>query len=103
MPRRSWNLVLPKLGKPAFICRRRHLPFFVARVREGVPRSPCALVSARPHPQAVAQDRLFRAVERVAAFGLVLGLVMGSSEVHAAPSAAPPQPRPGKPPCRRSL
>src|ERR1700694_5585704 len=36
----------------------------------------------------------FRAVERVAAFGLVLGLVMGSSEVHAAPSAAPPQPRP---------
>src|SRR5258707_9275802 len=35
----------------------RHLPFFVARVREGVPRSPCALVSARPHPQAVAQDR----------------------------------------------
>src|SRR5467141_4280109 len=38
----------------------------------------------------------FRAVERVAAFGLVLGLVMGSSEVHAAPSAAPPQPRPGK-------
>src|SRR5712664_4908758 len=35
---------------------------------------------------------VFRAVERVAAF-LVLGLVMGSSEVHAAPSAAPPQPR----------
>ena len=26
---------------------------------------------------------VFRAVERVAAFGLVLGLVMGSSEVHA--------------------
>src|SRR5258707_7325201 len=39
---------------------------------------------------------VFRAVERIAAFGLVLGLVMGSSEVHAAPSAAPPQPRPGK-------
>ena len=43
---------------------------------------------------------VFRAVERVAAFGLVLGLVMGSSEVHAAPSAAPPQPRPGKSPGR---
>src|SRR6476660_6857530 len=39
---------------------------------------------------------VFRAVERVAAFGLV----MGSSEVHAAPSAAPPQPRPGKSPGR---
>jgi hypothetical protein len=38
---------------------------------------------------------VFRAVERVAAFGLVLGLVMGSSEGCAAPSAAPPQPRPG--------
>jgi hypothetical protein len=38
---------------------------------------------------------VFRAVERVATFGLVLGLVMESSEVHAAPSAAPPQPRPG--------
>ena len=36
----------------------------------------------------------FRAVERVAALGL--GLVMRSSEEHAAPSAAPPQPRPGK-------
>src|SRR5467141_1783583 len=43
---------------------------------------------------------VFRAVERVAAFGLVLGLVMGSSEVHAAPSAAPPQPRLGKSPGR---
>jgi hypothetical protein len=43
---------------------------------------------------------VFRAVERVAAFGLVLGLVMGSSEVHAAPSAAPPQPRPGNSPGR---
>jgi hypothetical protein len=37
----------------------------------------------------------FRAAERFVAFGLVLGLVMGSSEVYAAPSAAPPQPRPG--------
>src|ERR1700737_3161674 len=43
---------------------------------------------------------VLRAVERVAAFGLVLGLVMGSSEVHATPSAAPPQPRPGKSPGR---
>src|SRR5258706_15517507 len=43
---------------------------------------------------------VFRAVERVAAFGLVLGLVMGSSEVHATPSVAPPQPRPGKSPGR---
>jgi hypothetical protein len=30
---------------------------FVVRVREGVPRSPRALVSAPPHPQAVALDR----------------------------------------------
>src|SRR5258708_3902401 len=44
--------------------------------------------------------RIFRAVERVAAFGLDFGLVMGSSEVYAAPSAAPPQPRPGKSPGR---
>jgi hypothetical protein len=36
------------------------------------------------------------AVDRVVAFGLDLGLVMGSSEVCATPSAAPPQPRPGK-------
>src|SRR5712672_3555401 len=43
---------------------------------------------------------VFRTVERVAAFDLDLGLVMGSSEVHAAPSAAPPQPRPGKLPGR---
>src|SRR5258706_8561721 len=43
---------------------------------------------------------IFRAVERVVAFGLVLGLVMGSSEVHAALSAAPPQPRLGKSPGR---
>src|ERR1700704_3593368 len=43
---------------------------------------------------------VFRAVERVSAFGLDLDLVMGSSEVHAAPSAAPPQPRPGKSPGR---
>src|ERR1700681_5117939 len=42
----------------------------------------------------------FRAVERVAAFGLDLGLVMGSSEVDATLSAAPPQPRPGKTPER---
>ena len=34
-----------------------------------------------------------REVERAAAFGLDLGLVMGSSEVRATPSAAPPQPR----------
>jgi hypothetical protein len=36
---------------------------------------------------------VFRAAERVAAFGLDL-VVMGSSQVHAAPFAAPPQPRP---------
>src|SRR5712672_3255453 len=41
---------------------------------------------------------VLRTVERVAAFGLDLGLVTGFSEVHAAPSAAPPQPRPGKSP-----
>src|SRR6267142_2636829 len=34
-----------------------------------------------------------REVERTAAFGLDLGLVMGSSEVRATRSAAPPQPR----------
>src|SRR5467141_249371 len=33
---------------------------------------------------------VFRAVERVTAFGLVLGLVMGFSEVCATRSAAPP-------------
>src|SRR5467141_3508490 len=44
--------------------------------------------------------RAFRTIGRVAAFGLDLGLVMGSSEVHAAPSAAPPQPRLGKTPGR---
>src|ERR1700730_12497321 len=43
---------------------------------------------------------VFRAAERVAAFCLGLGLVMGSSEVCATPSAAPPQPRPGKAPGR---
>jgi hypothetical protein len=32
-------------------------------------------------------------VERAAAFSFDLGLVMGSSEVRATPSAAPPQPR----------
>src|SRR5258706_13041845 len=41
---------------------------------------------------------VFRAVERVAAFGLVLGLVMGSSEVCATLSIAPPQPRPANRP-----
>jgi hypothetical protein len=34
-----------------------------------------------------------REMERAAAFGFDLGLVMGSSEVRATPSAAPPQPR----------
>src|SRR6266481_2172858 len=43
---------------------------------------------------------VFRAVERGAAFGLDLGLVMGSSEVDATTSAAPPQPRLGKAPGR---
>jgi hypothetical protein len=38
----------------------------------------------------------FRPVERVAALGFDLGFVMGSSEVCATPSAAPPQPRPAK-------
>ena len=37
--------------------------------------------------------------ERLATF-FDLGLVMGSSEICAALSAAPPQPRPGKPPGR---
>src|SRR5258708_37003516 len=41
---------------------------------------------------------VFRAAERVAAFGLDLGLVMGSSEVCATPSVAPPQPRPANRP-----
>src|SRR6195256_3680604 len=41
-----------------------------------------------------------REVERAAAFSFDLGLVMGSSEVRATPSAAPPQPRPGKTPGR---
>ncbi len=52
---------------------------------------------------ALARDaalRIFRAVERVVAFGLDLGFVTGFSEVYAAPSAAPPQPRPGKSPGR---
>src|SRR5712664_55400 len=43
---------------------------------------------------------VLRAFERVAALGLDLGLVTGFSEVHAAPSAAPPQPHPGKSPGR---
>jgi hypothetical protein len=40
----------------------------------------------------------FLSTERIAALGFDLGLVMGSSEVCATTSAAPPQPRPGKPP-----
>src|SRR5258706_12937269 len=36
---------------------------------------------------------VFRAVDRAVAFGVNLGLVMGSSKVCATPSAAPPQPR----------
>src|SRR5258708_30562819 len=44
---------------------------------------------------------VFRAAERVAALAFDLGLViMGSSEVCATPSAARPQPRPGKTPGR---
>ena len=39
---------------------------------------------------------VFRAVDRVEAFGFDFGLFIGSSEVCATPSAAPPQPRPGK-------
>jgi hypothetical protein len=41
---------------------------------------------------------VFRVVERAAALVLDLVLVMGSSEVHATPSVALPQPRPGKRP-----
>src|SRR5258706_10192006 len=40
--------------------------------------------------------RVVRAAERVEALGFDLDLVMGSSEVIATSSAAPPQPRPGK-------
>jgi hypothetical protein len=39
---------------------------------------------------------IFLGAERVATLVFDLGLVMGSSEVGATPSAAPPQPRPGK-------
>src|ERR1700694_1442913 len=39
---------------------------------------------------------IFRAAERVATLVLDLGLVIGASEVGVAPSATPPQPRPGK-------
>src|SRR3981189_2449185 len=39
---------------------------------------------------------VFRVVERGTAFGLGLGLVMGSSKVHATQSPAPPPP----PPCK---
>jgi hypothetical protein len=38
--------------------------FLVVRVHADVPRSPCALVSARPHPQAAAQDRRDTAARR---------------------------------------
>src|SRR5712672_3213334 len=41
---------------------------------------------------------VFRVVERAAALVLDVALVMGSSEVHATPSVALPQPRPGKRP-----
>ena len=42
---------------------------------------------------------VFRAIERVAAFGLDLGLIIGwSSKVCATPSAALPQPHPAKSP-----
>ena len=44
-----------------------------------------------------------REVERTAAFGLDLGLVMGSSEVRATPSAAPPQPRRANHPAGRVI
>jgi hypothetical protein len=39
---------------------------------------------------------IFRAAERLATLVFDLALVMGSSEVRAAPSAAPPQPRQSK-------
>ena len=39
---------------------------------------------------------VFRPAARVVILVVDLGLVMGSSEVRATPSAAPPQPRPGK-------
>jgi len=39
---------------------------------------------------------VLRTIERVAAFGLDLDLVMGSSKVCATSSAAPPQPCPGE-------
>src|SRR5258708_3634164 len=42
----------------------------------------------------------FREAERVAALVVDLALAMGSSEVHATPSAAPPQPRLGRSPGR---
>ncbi len=41
---------------------------------------------------------VFRVFERAAALVLDFALVMGSSEVHATPSVALPQPRPGKRP-----
>jgi hypothetical protein len=39
---------------------------------------------------------IFRAAERVVTLVLDLGLVMGAYQVGVAPSATPPQPRPGK-------
>jgi hypothetical protein len=45
---------------------------------------------------------LFRAALRALAFDFDLGLVMGSSEVFATPSAAPPQPRPSNHPAGRN-
>jgi hypothetical protein len=50
-----------------------------------------------------ADVRVVRTVERDEVFGWDLGLVMGSSEVCAAPSAAPPQPRLGKRPAGQDL
>ena len=41
---------------------------------------------------------VFRARERAAVSALDLGVFIGSSEVWATPSAAPPRPRPGKSP-----
>src|ERR1700682_3598720 len=52
--RTSGTLGAAQQGTMRFTRRR---PFFAARVHEGAPRSPCALVLARPHPQTAAQDR----------------------------------------------
>ena len=70
-------------------------------------RDDAGVLGVRPRPllRDPAMDRacnvglpVFRAAGRVPAFGLDLGLVMGSSEVCATPSAAPPRPRLGKSP-----